>query len=55
MVHAAADVPAGPASLDSVRVEFNDHSGTLLFEKLGSRLGSRLGWAAMRSTRRRDV
>ena len=44
MVHAAADVPAGPMSLDSVRVEFNEDrlisdAGLLLTATLVDRLG----------------
>jgi hypothetical protein len=44
MVHAAADVPAGLASLDSVRVEFNEDrlisdAGLLLTATLADRLG----------------
>jgi hypothetical protein len=44
MVHAAADVPAGPASLDSVRVQFNDQrlvsdAGLLIAATLAERLG----------------
>ncbi len=46
MVHAAADVPAGPASLDSVRVEFNDQrlvsdAGLLIAATLAERLRDR--------------
>jgi hypothetical protein len=44
MVHDAADVPAGPRSLDSVRVEFNEErlvsdAGLLLTASLADRLG----------------
>ena len=44
MVHDAADVPAGPASLDSVRVAFDEErlisdSGLLLCATLADRLG----------------
>jgi hypothetical protein len=44
MVHDVADVPAGPRSLDSVRVEFNDErlisdAGLLIASTLADRLG----------------
>jgi hypothetical protein len=44
MVHDAADLPAGPASLESVRVEFNDErlisdAGLLIAATLADRLG----------------
>ena len=44
MVHDAADVPAGPRSLDSVRVEFNERrlvsdAGLLIAATLAERLG----------------
>ena len=44
MVHDVSDVPAGPASLDSVRVEFNEErlindAGLLLAATLADRLG----------------
>src|SRR5438309_8747351 len=44
MVHDAADVPAGPRSLDSVRVEFNEQrlisdAGLLIAATLADRLG----------------
>ena len=44
MVHDAADVPAGPASLDSIRVEFDERrlvsdAGLLLSATLADRLG----------------
>jgi hypothetical protein len=44
MVHDAADVPAGPVSLDGVRVEFNERrlvsdAGLLVTVTLADRLG----------------
>ena len=44
MVHDGADVPVGPASLDSVRVEFNEErlvsdAGLLIAATLAERLG----------------
>ena len=44
MVHDAADVPAGPASLDSVKVAFDEQrlvsdAGLLLTATLAERLG----------------
>jgi hypothetical protein len=44
MVHGAADVPAGPASVDSVRVQFDEQrlvsdAGLLLTATLAERLG----------------
>ena len=44
MVHDAADVPTGPMSLDSVRVEFNEErlisdAGLLIAATLSDRLG----------------
>jgi hypothetical protein len=44
MVHHVSDVPEGPASLDSVRVEFNEHrlvsdAGLLVTATLADRLG----------------
>jgi hypothetical protein len=44
MVHEAADVPAGPASLDSVRISFDEqrlvsHAGLLVTATLAARLG----------------
>ena len=44
MVHDAADVPAGPGNLDSVRVAFDEerlisHAGLLVTATLGERLG----------------
>src|SRR5947209_19279860 len=44
MVHDVSDVPVGPASLDSVRVEFNEErlisdDGLLLAATLADRLG----------------
>ena len=44
MVHDAADVPAGPASLDSVRVQFDEQrlvsdAGLLVTATLADRLG----------------
>ena len=44
MVHDRADVPAGPARLDSVRVEFNEErlvsdAGLLVTATLADRLG----------------
>ena len=64
MVHDAADVPAGPASLDSVRVEFDEQrlvsdAGLLLTATLAERLGleqlvneSACGWGTGRRERR---
>jgi hypothetical protein len=45
MVHGAADVPAGPASVDSVRVRFDEQrlvsdAGLLLTATLAERLGN---------------
>ena len=44
MVHDAADVPAGPASLDSVRISFDEQrlvsdAGLLVTATLAERLG----------------
>ena len=46
MVHDAADVPGGPASLDSVKVTFDEprlvsDAGLLLTATLAERLGDR--------------
>jgi hypothetical protein len=63
MAHDTADVPAGPASLDSVQVQFDEHrlisdAGLLVCATLADRLGieglgtSRCGLTARRQARR---